>query len=81
MLNRFWMTLAESWHVDRPAIPPTVSNIKSKSYLNLLHERHMESHQLKERSHLIFPSEYPSALLRSAAERIRNLPAAVTPLS
>lgn len=73
MLNRFWVTLAESWHIDRPAIPPIVSNIKSKSYLNLLQECHIESHQVKEWSHLIFPSEYPSALPRSGAQRARNL--------
>lgn len=36
----------------------------------------MESHQVKEWSHLIFPSEYPSALPRSGAQRTRNLPAA-----
>lgn len=75
MLNRFWMTLAESWHIDRPAIPPIVSNIKSKSYLNRFQECHMESHQVKEWPHLIFPSEYPSALPRSGAQRTRNLPA------
>lgn len=81
MLNRFCVTLTESWHVDRPAIPPIVPNIKSKSYLNLLQECDMESHQLKEWSYLIFPSGYPSALLGSGAQRTRNLPAAVTQLS
>lgn len=73
MLNRFCMTLAESWHVDRPAIPPIVSNIKSKSYLNLLQECHMESHQLKLWSQLIFPSGYPSALLESGAQGTTDL--------
>lgn len=77
MLNRFWMTLAESWHADRPAIPPIVSNIKSKSYLNLL----QECHQLKEWSQLIFPGGYPSALPRSGVQRTINLLAAVTQLS
>lgn len=66
MLNRFCMTLAESWHVDRPAIPPIVSNIKSKSYLNLLQECHMESHQLKE----LVPPDIPQWISQCTA-RIR----------
>lgn len=68
MLNRFWMVLAEIWPVDKPATPPIVPNIKSKSYLSLLRECHMKYRQIKEWSHLVFPSEYPSALLRSTAQ-------------
>lgn len=48
MLNRIWMVLAEMWHVDKPATPTIVPNIKLKSCLNLFHECHMESHQVKE---------------------------------
>lgn len=80
MLNRFWMTLAESWHIDRPAIPPIVSNIKSKSYLNLFQECHMESHQVKEWSHLIFPVNIPvhcqdQVLKEPETSRLQRIPA------
>lgn len=67
-LSRFWVILAEVWHVDKPATPPIVPNIKSKSYLNLLLEYRMESHQGKERSHLVFLSEYPTTLLRTVSQ-------------
>jgi len=41
----------------------------------------MESHQVKEWSHLVFLSEYPSALLRSAARWTRKSPATVAQLT